>query len=110
LSLSGCAQTTAYGGPPAGPPTLIIAPQSLTFAAPSRAAQSLSFEYGSENGSIITETDTCGSGNDRTVALGTFTKTSGGKATQSVTPESSGSCVLHYHNGSTTTSITVTVQ
>jgi hypothetical protein len=88
----------------------MIAPQSLTFGAVSSAPQSLTFEYGSENGSTVTETDTCGTGASRIAVLGSFTVSYVGSAMQSVTPQTPGSCVLHYHNGSTTTSITVTVQ
>jgi hypothetical protein len=93
-----------------GPPLLIIAPQSLEFTSVSAPPATLRFEYGSVNGSSVTESDTCGTGTGRIVALGTFAVSTSGSAMQTVTPTAAGSCMLHYQNGSTPTAVNVTVE
>jgi hypothetical protein len=96
--------------PVVGEPLLAIAPQSLEFSSVSTTPATVSFEYRSVNGSSVTETDTCGTGTNRIVALGSFEVSTSGSATQTVTPTAAGSCVLRYRNGSTNTAVSVVVE
>ncbi len=107
--LAGCAQSTSCACPAVGLPTLIITPQALDFPSVTATPAALRFEYGSVNGSRVTESDTCGTGTSRIVALGAFVATSD-SATQTVTAMSAGSCILHYRDYTATTSVAITVE
>jgi hypothetical protein len=108
-TLAGCAQSMSCACPAVGPPTLIITPQALDFPSFAATPAALMFEYGSVNGSRVTESDTCGTGTSRIVALGAFVATSD-SATQTVTAMSAGSCILHYRDYTATTSVVITVE
>jgi hypothetical protein len=108
--LAACAQAMSCACPTVGPPTLIIAPQELDFPSVAATPAALTFEYGNVNGSRVTESDSCGTGTSRIVALGAFVMTTSGSASQTVTATSAGSCILDYRNETTSTAVAISVQ